>query len=126
MRTSKIFTLSGKVIEGQKIARELGFPTANIEVPNNLDINFGIYAGFVKYNQKQYSGVINIGLTPHFPVKKPKLEMHIFDFNDNIYGEYITIIATHYLREEMKFDNLGLLLGQIEQDCAQAKQILSI
>ncbi len=109
--------ITGSVINGQKIARKLGYPTINVMTPSNFLLDFGIYAGFMQYKGKEYPGVINYGLTPCFEVKKPKFEIHIFDFNHDMYGETVKIVPTQYLRDEIKFQNIDLLIQQIKKDC---------
>jgi|GEM_PF-798586 len=109
--------ISGSVIKGQKIARKLGYPTINVNPPSDFLLDFGVYAGFMEYNGKEYPGVINYGFTPCFEVKKPKFEIHIFDFNHDMYGKIVKIVPTHYLRSEIKFKNIDILIQQIKKDC---------
>ena len=114
----------GIVVEGQKISRQLGFPTLNLELEENYEIKYGVYAGFMEYKQNIYHGVMNIGITPSFKVNKPKLEMHIFNFDQNLYGEEIKVVPTHFIREEMRFDNMDLLARKIQEDCDLAMGLL--
>lgn len=116
--------LRGVVVEGRKIARELGYPTMNLDVPINFSLDYGIYAGFMEYNNIKYPSVISMGVTPNFETTKPVLEVHVFNFHQDLYGQSIKIIPIHYLRQEMKFDNIELLIGQIEQDCISSKAYL--
>lgn len=114
---NNFLTISGQVIEGQKIARKLGYPTINLNIDNDLPLKFGIYAGFMEYNSIIYPGVISYGITPHFAVNKPKFEIHLFNFNQNLYGKIVSITPTLYLREEIKFKDVDSLIKQIKQDC---------
>ena len=117
-------SITGPVVEGKKIARQLGYPTVNLEIPDDFFGQYGIYAGFMEYMGKQYPGVISIGITPNFRVVKPKLEIHIFDFDQDMYGKTVKVTPIHYLREELKFKNIELLVKQIERDCIIAKKVL--
>ncbi len=123
---NNIYSITGIVVEGEKIARQMGYPTMNLDLPDDFSLSFGIYAGFMEYQGNRYPGVISIGITPHFEVKKPKLEIHVFDFEQNLYGEMIKVTISHYLREEMKFDSLELLIVQIGEDCLMAKALASV
>ena len=113
----------GKVIEGRRFSRTIGFPTLNITLNDNCKYKYGVYAGLMEYNDQLYCGVLNIGITPHFEVNEPKLEIHIFNFTKNLYGKQIKVIPVYFLREEMKFDNIDNLIKQIKKDCVQAKNI---
>jgi len=120
-----IYSVNGKVIQGDKMARKLGFPTVNLECPKNFSLQRGIYAGIAIHNNKVYKGVINIGITPNHLQTKPKLEMHIFNFSQNVYGEIITIHFIEFIRPEIKFLMIKELIGQISLDCEKAKDILA-
>lgn len=118
-----IFTLSGIVRHGNKIGRKLGYPTLNLEVPKDFPLDLGIYAGFMEYKKIKYPGVISVGITPNFAVTKPKLEIHIFDFNQDLYEQMIKVTFTHYLRKEKKFPSTEELIKQIERDCLKARMM---
>lgn len=121
-----LYSITGEVIEGNKIARDLGYPTLNLKMPDNFSLQFGIYAGIMINNDIKYKGIISVGITPNHLQQFPKLEIHLFDFNQNIYGEIITINFIEFIRPEIKFANLIKLKQQIAQDCIKAKEILQI
>lgn len=118
------YSVTEKVIKGNKIARQLGYPTLNLAIPTNFPLKYGIYAGKMQYNNSLYNGIISIGITPHHPQEFPKLEIHIFDFNQNLYDKIITIIFIEFIRPEIKFSTTQDLIKQIQQDCINAKKIL--
>lgn len=118
-----MFTLSGIVRRGNKIGRTLGYPTLNLEVPKDFPLDLGIYAGFMEYKNVKYPGVISVGITPNFAVTQPKLEIHIFDFNQDLYEQMIKVTFTHYLRKEKKFPSIEDLIKQIERDCLEARMM---
>lgn len=112
------YFLRGKVIEGQKVAAKvLGFPTANLKVNNRklLPAN-GVYSCKVKVNDKEYSGVMNIGFRPTFNQSILSLEAHILNFNKDIYEQIIEVQFIDYLRAEQKFKNIEALKQQISAD----------
>ncbi|MCM1265519.1 MAG: bifunctional riboflavin kinase/FAD synthetase [Candidatus Gastranaerophilales bacterium] len=116
---SRNFKISGKVIEGNKIGRTIGFPTANIDYPVRMaEIPFGVYSALVNVNGKSYKGVLNYGIKPSIKEenKKPVAEVHILGFNEDIYGEIIEVSLIDMIRKEMKFNSVGDLKKQIEED----------
>jgi riboflavin kinase/FMN adenylyltransferase len=112
------FSISGIVIKGKQIGRQLGFRTANILMPEKItDMPFGAYSTDITYKDKVYKGVTNYGLRP--TVGKTSLatiETHILDFDKDIYGEEITVEFTSMLRPEKKFLSLDELKKQISED----------
>ena len=113
------FKISGKVIEGNHIGRTIGFPTANIDYPFKMaEIPFGVYSTIVNVRNRIYKGILNYGLKPSVNenAKKPIAEVHIIDFNDNIYGEEIEVSLIDRIRDEQKFDSLDELKLQILKD----------
>ena len=113
------FKISGTVIEGNKIGRTIGFPTANIDYPFKMaEIPFGVYSTIVNVKNRIYKGVLNYGLKPSIKenVKKPIAEVHILDFNDDIYGEEIEISFIDRIRDEKQFSSLDDLKSQILED----------
>ncbi len=117
------YTLSGKVVEGLKMGTALGIPTANIKLHSELYIpKYGVYGVTCKLNNKNYEGVLNIGLTPTVADNKEvKIEVHIFDFEKNIYGENLDIQINQFIREEMKFNSTEELIKQINIDISTLK-----
>lgn len=112
------YFIEGKVVSGKQLGRTIGFPTANIEisVPYKLIPKEGVYAVEVLVAKKSYFGMLNIGHKPTFKENQLSTEVHIFDFNEDIYNKTIQVKFNHFLREEQKFDNLEALKTQLEQD----------
>jgi riboflavin kinase/FMN adenylyltransferase len=121
------YPLKGVVIEGQKIGRTLGFPTANLKVidESKLIPKDGVYAVHVEVKGQPFKGMMNIGNNPSHIYKKHSLEVHIFDFDSDIYNKQIEVRFIKRMREEISFDNLDALKIQLEQDEDTAKAILS-
>lgn len=112
------FCVSGIVIEGNKIGRTIGFPTANIHYPENIiEIPNGVYAVKVIVKDKEYSGIANFGTKPTVCDDCSKiLEVNIFDFDENIYFQNIEVKFLKFIRSEKKFSNLTELKEQIQKD----------
>ncbi|MGB1306378.1 MAG: bifunctional riboflavin kinase/FAD synthetase [Flavobacteriia bacterium] len=121
------YPLKGQVIEGQQIGRTLGFPTANLKVLDGSKLipKDGVYAVHVEVKRQTFKGMMNIGNNPSLISKKHSLEVHIFDFDSDIYDEQIEVRFIKHIREEISFDNLDALKIQLEQDEDTAKAILS-
>ena len=113
------YSVSGKVVHGAKRGRELGFPTANIHMRHERPALTGVYA--VKLDG--LNSVANLGVRPTIAgVPKLLLEVHILDFNGDLYGRHVHVEFLHKIREEMKFDSLDALKAQIAQDIIVARQ----
>lgn len=112
------FFVSGVVVEGQKLGHKIGFPTINIIYPDNLtELLYGVYEVEVIYNGKKYKGIANFGVKPTVSeVNKPLLEVHILDFDENIYNKSVEIRFKKLVRPEMKFSSLTDLRNQIIVD----------
>ena len=113
------FTISGKVVEGDKIGREIGFPTANILVEDKHKIipGNGAYAVKVRVENVWYKGMMNIGVRPTVTNEEfQKIEVNIFEFHKDIYGEKVTIKVMSRLRNEVKFNSLEGLKIQLQED----------
>ncbi|MBM3595125.1 MAG: bifunctional riboflavin kinase/FAD synthetase [Alphaproteobacteria bacterium] len=120
------FAIRGTVQHGDKVGRTIGFPTANIDLGAYLRPRFGIYAVTGKLaDGRLLHGAANIGIRPTFDPPKELLEPHFFDFAEDIYGQQIEVAFHRFLRPEEKFDSLDALVGQMEQDCDQAREVLS-
>jgi riboflavin kinase/FMN adenylyltransferase len=117
------YTIQGTVVHGQKLGRELGFPTANIQVddPYKLIPANGVYTIRLNANGQWHAGVMNIGQNPTIQGKGYSIEAHLLDFTDNIYDIATEIEFCDYLRPEFKFNNLEELKTQIAEDCKQAR-----
>ncbi len=111
------FNISGMVIKGMQLARNLGYKTANIKMPDNIvQPPYGVYFVLVEYEGKKYKAVLNWGIKPTVDGKTPVLEAHILDFNKDIYGENIKIYFKSPIREEKRFNNLEELKTAIAGD----------
>ena len=112
------FSLSGNVIHGDQKGKLIGFPTANLEINDNLQIpKNGVYEVGIDLNGDEYKGIMNIGYKPTVSdEKKLSLEVHIFNFNNNIYNSYLTVYFKSFIRDEKKFNNIDELKQQITND----------
>lgn len=113
------FLLEGTVIEGSAIGRELGYPTANIRVESEIKLipGNGVYAVRVENDGVWYNGMMNIGVRPTIDNENvSKLEVHLFDFNGNLYGKSLTVQLLSRSRDEIKFDSLDELKNQLKND----------
>lgn len=116
----RFYQVSGMVIHGDKRGRTIGFPTANVDVQDPfLFPPLGVYAVKINVNGKWYQGVCNVGYKPTFhqeQAARPSIEVHIFHFNEDIYGQFVTVEWHLYLRNERKFTGIDELVKQIETD----------
>lgn len=121
------YFLKGKVVEGEKIGRAMGFPTANIEVDAwyKLIPKNGVYAVKVEVRGSFYNGMLNIGNRPTVNGKAQTIEVHIFNFNTEIYSETIVIHFIARIRNEITFDDLTQLKNQLTLDKITSEKILS-
>ena len=121
------YSLTGKVIEGNKLGRTIGFPTANLELtfPQKLIPKRGVYAVYTEVKGKEYKGMMNIGIRPTVNGLSLTLEVNIFNFSDFIYGETITVKFVKYLREEQKFPSIDVLKHQLDLDRQEAALFLN-
>lgn len=122
------FQISGTVIEGDKRGRILGFPTANIQLNDSYKIipPNGVYVCKVIRNHEVHYGVTNIGIRPTFQETKHQIEVHILDFQSDIYGECLTIEFLNFIREEKKFENLEQLKKQILLDIEETRNYFKV
>ncbi|MEI6820859.1 MAG: bifunctional riboflavin kinase/FAD synthetase [Bacteroidota bacterium] len=121
------YCLTGKVIEGNRIGNEIGFPTANLDTENDFKLipAMGVYAVEVEVEGKLHRGMLNIGIRPTLNINKLSIESHIFYFNKNIYGQYIKVYLVDRIRDEERFPSLALLIEQLKKDKATALDILN-
>lgn len=124
------YTIKGKVVEGEKRGRTIGFPTANVQITEPFIVPaVGVYAVRMKVKGKWHNGVCNVGYKPTFHEKStgdPVIEVHLFERDDNIYGENVVVEWYEYIRGEKKFNSVHELTDQIEQDKRTAKSLLEI
>ena len=123
---NRYYSITGKVIDGKKLGKTIGYPTANIEVVNNdklIPAN-GIYAVKIKHFDINYDGMLSIGNNPTIANAKWSIEVNIFDFDKTIYGDELTIYFIARMRDEVKFGDLNDLKMQLKADESEAKGIL--
>lgn len=118
------YELSGLVVKGKKLGSKIGFPTANLQLNNDLYLpKFGVYEISCKVNGNLFKGILNIGITPTvLNSKKVKIEAHLFNFNENIYDKNIVIQLKKFIREEIKFNSIDDLIKQINIDISSIKK----
>jgi len=124
------YTISGHVVHGEHIGTRLGFPTANIvpDEPNQLIPANGVYAIRANIGRRsqegEWKGMMNIGTRPTFGKHVQTLEVHLFNFNNDLYGEVLTVEFISKLREEQPFENAEALKEQLKKDAQKAEQVL--
>ena len=119
------WSIEGKVLKGRQLGKKIGFPTANIDINNYVLARPGVYAVKVKKQNslKFIKGIANLGYRPTFNQKKILLEVHLFNFSENLYNKYLTVNFLKFIRKEKKFKNVGQLQKQIKIDLVKAKSI---
>jgi len=122
---SRPYTIAGTVQRGDARGRELGYPTANLDLGDYQRPKYGIYAVRVTLDDgSERDGVASLGIRPTFEPPQELLEAYIFDFNGDLYGRTIEVALHAYIREEKKFDSVDALVAQMRGDEAQARQLL--
>jgi riboflavin kinase/FMN adenylyltransferase len=122
------YPIFGKVVEGAKRGKTLGFPTANLEISDELYPKTGVYAVEVVWHQQHFNALANVGLNPTFssPIgtreERFSLEIHILNFNQEIYGEEIEVHFKKRIRDEVRFESPSLLIEQIKKDIRYANE----
>lgn len=120
------YRMSGKVILGERVGRQLGYPTANVNLNRRQSPVMGIFAVRVSGSAwGPLDAVASVGTRPTFGMNHPLLEVHIFDFEEDIYGEFIHVDFVARLRSEEKFDDVDALVEQMHRDSAMAREILA-
>ncbi len=119
------YILTGKVVKGHQLGRKLGFPTANLRLPENLVIpRFGVYACVARVDGKRYPAVTNVGTRPTVSGIGITVEPWILDYSGDLYGQEITLEFYRFLRPEQKFDSLEDLQREIFRNADQTREIL--
>jgi riboflavin kinase / FMN adenylyltransferase len=120
------YELNGIVVKGQQIGRSIGFPTANIHVPNDYKLipKDGVYAVEAKVEDQIFKAMLNIGNRPTVDGTRKTVETHLFDFQGDLYNKLITVYFRAFIREEQKFENLEALKAQLTLDQKSAKSLL--
>ena len=120
------FSLTGPVIHGDARGRSIGFPTANLHVPERMAVpGHGVYAARVAFGTSEYGAVVNVGVRPTFGEDMPTVEAHLLDFDGDLYGEELTVRFLRRLREERRFAGITELTSQIARDVEAARAILA-
>jgi riboflavin kinase/FMN adenylyltransferase len=119
----RAYSLAGQVIEGDRLGHKLGFPTANLDVSGLALPPQGVYAARAGVGGKRHPAVLNIGYRPTITSSQPavRVEVHVLDFNKELYGEELEILFVEKLRDERKFDSIEDLKQQIRRDIATAR-----
>lgn len=116
------FHFTGRVIHGEKNGRKLGYPTANLPLKRLHSPLHGVFAVSVSNGKSHWQGIANIGKRPTFGGEQLQLEVHLFDFSGNLYGQRLSVYPEYHIREEQKFDSLPALQAQLAQDEAAGRQ----
>jgi riboflavin kinase/FMN adenylyltransferase len=125
----RYWEIEGRVEHGDQRGRFMGFPTANLPHRDYLHPRRGVYAVRAGVDRGAetvwHNAIANFGYRPTFNKKDLLLEVHIFDFNEDLYQKHLRVALVEYLRPEMKFDGLAAIKAQIAQDCVRARAILT-
>lgn len=125
----RYWEIEGRVQRGDRRGRALGYPTANVALGDILLPAFGVYAVRAGIDRgaatNWHAGAANIGIRPMFESERPLLEVHIFDFDRQIYGRHMRVALVDYLRPEMAFDDVEALKAQMAEDCRRARASLA-
>ena len=122
------YSFMGKVIHGLKLGRTIGFPTANLQVEASYKLipKDGVYVVYSLIEGRKVYGMMSIGKNPTIQGKGASIEVYFFDFNQDLYGQDLTIYFVKYLREERKFSSVSLLKKQIQDDEAAARKAIAL
>ena len=118
------YKISGRVNAGMKVGRTIQTPTANVQIDSQQFCFSGVFLSEVTLKSKKFYGIANFGTKPSFDDYKHSLEVNLFDFDDNIYGEILTVKFLHKIREQIKFSSLDDLKSQIKKDQKLAKDLI--
>lgn len=122
------YSLSGEVVPGNRLGHSLGFPTANLKPPVNKMVPAdGVYAVEVLLGRDKYRGMLSIGMNPtvNWDRNKRSVEVHIFDFKGDLYGQTVKVVFRFRLRNEIKFENMEQLSNQMKQDRIESLRLLA-
>jgi riboflavin kinase/FMN adenylyltransferase len=117
------YTILGTVTRGDNLGKKIGFPTANLSAHSEQFPPNGVYAAEAEIDNEVNRGVINLGVRPTVSGGKRVLEIHLFDFNRDIYGRGVEVRFLKFLRPEKKFENLDALVAQIRRDAEEAREL---
>ena len=121
-----LFFFEGEVIDGDKLGRTLGYPTANLKNTDEekIVLGDGIYAVYAQVDRKDHKGMMSIGFRPTVNGKRRVTEVNLFEFDEQIYGKTIRVSVKKYLRSEVKFDSLDALTEQLHRDKEESLKVL--
>ncbi len=118
------YSVSGIVIPGRQLGRKLGVPTANIALEPTNRLAHGVYAVWTRLHRRKLPGVASFGVRPAVDNGPPLLEVHLFDFSDDLYGQQLEVELVERIREERKFESLAALTAEMQRDKRRAWDIL--
>ncbi len=120
------YTVSGEVIHGQALGKTIGMPTANLSLPPDKILPpLGVYVSAIRRNKMRYYGISNLGCKPTVSdEQRLGLETYLFDFQEDLYGEEISVELLHFLRQEQRFETMEMLTEQMKQDVRAARSWL--
>lgn len=118
------YSIRGPVVHGHHTGHAIGFPTANLDTTKVQIPGTGVYAVRILHEEKTHQGAVNIGFNPTFNRDRLSVEVHIFDFHENIYGQEVEVIFVERIRNEMAFKSADELVVQIKKDIETARAIL--
>ena len=117
------FAIEGEVVKGQQLGRTLGFPTANVALDDYVVPRLGVYATRTRLpDGREIPGAANLGRNPTTGLVEPRLEVFLFDFDEDLYGQLIETQLIHFIRPELKFDSLEPMIARMRQDCDEARR----
>ena len=120
------FFFEGRVIKGDQLGREIGYPTANLKYtdPDKIELGDGVYAAFAEVGEQKFKGMLSIGNRPTIQNSDKRIEVNIFDFNEDIYDQIIRVVIKKYLRAQEKYDSLEIMKEQLAKDKLKSLEIL--
>jgi len=122
------FSFLGKVVKGKSVGKKIGFPTANLQIDNKwkLHPSVGVYAVKLNIKGDNYFGMMNVGVNPTFNGENVEIEVHIFDFNKDIYDSELEVFIIEKIRNEIKFNSQNELISQLKEDENLVRNIYKI
>jgi riboflavin kinase / FMN adenylyltransferase len=120
------FFFEGRVVKGDQLGREIGYPTANLEYtdPDKIELGDGVYAAYGQLGDRRFKGMLSIGNRPTLKNSDKRIEINLFDFNENIYNQTLRVIVKKYLRSQEKYSSLEVMKRQLEKDKVNCQKIL--
>ena len=118
------YDAQGVVVKGDQLGRTIGYPTANVRVPEGKALPMGVFAARTFIDGQGYPGMANVGFRPTVNGRELRFEVHLFDFGDDIYGKEVQVKFWHFLRGEQRFGGLDELKAQLAQDAVNAHERL--